>query len=120
MLDHYFRQCSITVSCEELARAGLFLARRGKRSDGSELLSPSDARRILAVMLTCGTYDAAGEFAYRVGLPCKSGVGGGILAVVPGSCTVAAWGPGLDDKGNSVTAALALEAFTDVTGCSVF
>jgi len=120
VLDHYFRQCSITISCEELARAGLFLARRGRRSDGSELLSPSDARRILAVMLTCGTYDAAGEFAYRVGLPCKSGVGGGILAVVPGVCTVAAWGPGLDEKGNSVTAALALEAFTDVTGCSVF
>ncbi|XKK37019.1 glutaminase [Nocardiopsis sp. ARC36] len=120
VLDHYFRQCSITVSCEELARAGLFLARRGRRADGSELLSVSDTRRILAVMLTCGTYDAAGEFAYRVGIPCKSGVGGGILAVVPGRCTVAAWGPGLDAKGNSVTAALALEAFTDVTGCSVF
>lgn len=120
VLEHYFQQCSITVSCEELARAGLFLARHGRLSDGSELLTPSDTRRILAVMLTCGTYDAAGEFAYRVGIPCKSGVGGGILAVVPGRCTVAAWGPGLDEKGNSVTAAMALEAFTDVTGCSVF
>lgn len=120
VLDHYFRQCAITVSCEELARAGLLLARHGMRADGTQLLSRPDARRIMAVMLTCGTYDAAGEFAYRVGLPCKSGVGGGILAVVPGRCSVAAWGPGLDAKGNSVTAALALEAFTDITNCSVF
>ncbi|WP_236568131.1 MULTISPECIES: glutaminase [unclassified Nocardiopsis] len=120
VLDHYFRQCSITISCEELARAGLLLARHGIRADGSQLLSRPDARRIMAVMLTCGTYDAAGEFAYRVGLPCKSGVGGGILAIVPGQCAVAAWGPGLDAKGNSVTAALALEAFTDITNCSVF
>ncbi|NYH53125.1 MULTISPECIES: glutaminase [Nocardiopsis] len=120
VLEHYFRQCSITISCEELARVGLLLARHGRRADGSQLLSRPDARRIMAVMLTCGTYDAAGEFAYRVGLPCKSGVGGGILAVVPGRCSVAAWGPGLDAKGNSVTAALALEAFTDVTSCSIF
>ncbi|WP_435110560.1 glutaminase [Nocardiopsis synnemataformans] len=120
VLDHYFRQCAITVSCEELARAGLLLARHGRRADGSQLLSRSEARRVMAVMLTCGTYDAAGEFAYRVGLPCKSGVGGGILAIVPGRCSVAAWGPGLDAKGNSVTAALALEAFTDITNCSVF
>lgn len=120
VLDHYFRQCAITINCEELARAGLLLARHGRRADGSQLLSGSDARRVMAVMLTCGTYDAAGEFAYRVGLPCKSGVGGGILAIVPGRYSVAAWGPGLDAKGNSVTAALALEAFTDITRCSVF
>ncbi|WP_150246085.1 glutaminase [Nocardiopsis quinghaiensis] len=120
VLEHYFRQCSVTISCEELARAGLLLARHGRRADGSQMLSRPDARRIMAVMLTCGTYDAAGEFAYRVGLPCKSGVGGGILAIVPGRCSVAAWGPGLDAKGNSVTAALALEAFTDITNCSVF
>lgn len=120
VLDHYFRQCSITVSCEELARAGLLLARHGRRADGSQLLSRLDARRVMAIMLTCGTYDAAGEFAYRVGLPCKSGVGGGILAIVPGRCSVAAWGPGLDAKGNSVTAALALEAFSDITNCSIF
>ncbi len=120
VLDHYFRQCAITISCEELAKVGLLLARHGKRADGSRLLSTREARRIMAVMLTCGTYDAAGEFAYRVGLPCKSGVGGGILAIVPGRCSVAAWGPGLDGKGNSVTAALALEAFTDITKCSVF
>ncbi|MEV2277921.1 glutaminase [Nocardiopsis sp. NPDC049922] len=119
-LDHYFRQCSITISAEDLARAGLVLARHGLRADGTRLMSREDARRIMAVMLTCGTYDAAGEFAYRVGLPCKSGVGGGILSVVPGRYAVVAWAPGLDPKGNSVAGALALEAFTDITRCSVF
>ncbi|MEU4672613.1 glutaminase [Amycolatopsis sp. NPDC023774] len=120
MLDHYFRQCSIMASCVELARAGLVLARHGVRRDGTRLLSKQDARRINAIMLTCGTYDAAGEFAYRVGLPCKSGVGGGILAIVPDRCAVAAWGPGLDEKGNSVSAAMALETFGNVTGLSIF
>ncbi|MEU0493015.1 glutaminase [Nocardiopsis sp. NPDC006139] len=120
VLDHYFRQCSITISTEELARAGLLLARHGVRADGSRMIDRNAARRIMAIMLTCGTYDAAGEFAYRVGLPCKSGVGGGILAIVPGRYSVAAWGPGLDAKGNSVTGALALDTFTQVTNCSVF
>ncbi|GAA1464636.1 glutaminase [Nocardiopsis exhalans] len=120
VLDHYFRQCSITVSCEELALAGLLLARHGRRADGSDLLSRGEARRIMALMLTCGTYDSAGEFAFRIGLPCKSGVGGGMLAIVPGHYSLAAWGPGLGPKGNSVSAAVALEAFTDITSCSVF
>ncbi|WTW92082.1 glutaminase [Streptomycetaceae bacterium NBC_01309] len=119
-LDHYFRQCSIMITCTELAKAGLLLARRGRRADGTRLISADDARRITAIMTTCGTYDEAGEFAYRVGLPCKSGVGGGILAVVPGRCAVAAWGPGLDPKGNSVAAAVALETFATVSGCSLF
>lgn len=120
VLDHYVRQCAITISCEELALAGLLLARHGRRADGTSLLDQGQARRIMALMLTCGTYDAAGEFAYRIGLPCKSGVGGGILAIVPGRYSLAAWGPGLGEKGNSVSAALALEAFTDITGFSVF
>ncbi|GAB2482542.1 glutaminase [Nocardiopsis aegyptia] len=119
-LDHYFRQCSITISTEELARAGLLLARHGVRADGGRLIDHGDARRIMSIMLNCGTYDAAGEFAYRIGLPCKSGVGGGILAIVPGRYSVATWGPGLDTKGNSVAGAAALEAFTDLTHCSVF
>lgn len=119
-LDHYFRQCSITVSVTELARAGLLLARHGLQADGSRLLSPQDARRVVSIMLTCGAYDAAGEFAYRIGLPCKSGVGGGILAIVPDRCAVAAWGPGLDAQGNSVTATLALGTFGSVTGWSIF
>jgi hypothetical protein len=86
------------MSCAELALAGGFLARHGVRLDGSRLLSRSDAKRINAVMLTCGTYDAAGEFAYRVGLPAKSGVAGGILAIIPGRCGLCVWSPGLDDK----------------------
>jgi glutaminase len=71
-------------------------------------------------MLTCGTYDAAGEFAYRVGLPGKSGVGGGIIAVVPGRCTLCVWSPGLDERGNSVAGVAALDRFTTLTGLSVF
>jgi glutaminase len=119
-LDHYFRQCSITITAAELAQAGLLFARHGLCADGSRLLSQTNARRIVSLMLTCGPYDAAGEFAYRIGLPCKSGVGGGILAIVPDHCAVAAWGPGLDEHGNSVTAALALETFGSITGWSVF
>jgi glutaminase len=120
VLDHYFRQCAIQMSCAELALAAGFLARHGVRLDGSRLLSRSDAKRVNAVMLTCGTYDGAGEFAYRVGLPGKSGVGGGILAVIPNRCTLCAWGPGLDAAGNSVEAIAALDAFTTMTGWSVF
>jgi glutaminase len=71
-------------------------------------------------MLTCGTYDAAGEFAYRVGLPGKSGVSGGLLAIVPGRCALCAWSPRLDDAGNSVAAVAALDAFTTLSGWSVF
>ncbi|WP_330183643.1 glutaminase [Nocardia sp. NBC_01503] len=119
-LDHYFRQCSFDITCTELAKAGLLVARHGLRADGSRLLERADARHLTALMTTCGTYDAAGEFAYRVGLPCKSGVGGAILAVVPDRCSIAVWGPGLDPKGNSVTGGVALEAFARATGFSVF
>jgi glutaminase len=120
VLDHYFWQCSIAMSCRDLAVAGSFLARHGLGADGSRLLSAREAKRINAVMLTCGTYDAAGDFAYRVGLPGKSGVGGGILAVVPGKCTLCVWSPGLDARGNSVAGVAALDAFTSLTGWSVF
>ncbi|MFC9299520.1 glutaminase [Streptomyces sp. NPDC057011] len=120
LLDHYFWQCSIEMTCADLARAGLFLARHGVRADGTRLLTRSEAKQINAVMLTCGTYDAAGEFAYRVGLPGKSGVGGGIVAVVPGQCAVAVWSPGLDAQGNSVAGVAALDRFTTLTGLSVF
>ncbi len=120
LLDHYFWQCSIAMSCADLARAGLFLARHGLRADGSRLLTRSEAKQVNAVMLTCGTYDAAGDFAYRVGLPGKSGVGGGIVAVVPGRCALAVWSPGLDSRGNSVAGVAALDRFTTLTGLSVF
>ncbi|MFC4326336.1 glutaminase [Streptomyces andamanensis] len=120
LLDQYFRQCSVATSCADLALASGFLARHGIRADGSRLLSRSQAKQINAVMLTCGTYDAAGDFAYRVGLPGKSGVGGGIIAVVPGRCTLCVWSPGLDERGNSVAGVAALDRFTTLTGLSVF
>ncbi|MEU0833016.1 glutaminase [Streptomyces sp. NPDC005969] len=120
LLDQYFRQCSIEASCADLALAAGFLARHGVRSDGSRLLTRSEAKQVNAVMLTCGTYDAAGDFAYRVGLPGKSGVGGGIIAVVPGRCTLCVWSPGLDERGNSVAGVAALDRFTTLTGLSVF
>lgn len=120
LLDHYFWQCSIETSCADLALAARFLARHGLRADGTRLLTRSEAKQINAVMLTCGTYDAAGEFAYRVGLPGKSGVGGGIVAVVPGRCTLCVWSPGLDERGNSVAGVAALDRFTTLTGLSVF
>ncbi|MGW7051922.1 glutaminase [Streptomyces sp. NPDC054887] len=120
LLDHYFWQCAIEMSCADLALAARFLARHGLRADGSRLLTRSEAKQINAVMLTCGTYDAAGEFAHRVGLPGKSGVGGGIVAVVPGRCTLCVWSPGLDARGNSVAGVAALDRFTTLTGLSVF
>jgi glutaminase len=120
VLDHYVRHCAIAMSCAELALAGGFLARHGVRRDGSRFVSRSDAKRINAIMLTCGTYDAAGEFAYRVGVPAKSGIAGGILAIIPGRCSLCVWSPGLDDKGNSIAGITALDAFTSLTGWSVF
>ena len=120
VLAHYFWQCSLRASCQDLAKACGFLARHGTRADGSTLFSRSQAKRINAVMLTCGTYDAAGEFAYRVGLPAKSGVGGGILAVIPNRLTLAVFSPGLDAHGNSLVGLEALDQFTTKTGLSIF
>ncbi|WP_243729334.1 glutaminase [Paludibacterium purpuratum] len=121
LLDSYFHQCSIAMSCRELATAALFLANRGVvPQSGEHLLTASEAKRLCAVLLTCGTYDAAGDFAYRVGLPAKSGVGGGIVAVVPGELAVCVWSPGLDANGNSLAGGMALERFTTLAGNSIF
>lgn len=121
VIDSYCRQCSITMSCAELARAGAFLARHGTIPwSGTRILDPSSSKRLNALMLTCGTYDAAGDFAYRVGLPAKSGVGGGILAIVPDELAVAVWSPGLDSTGNSLAGTYALERFTTLTARSIF
>jgi glutaminase len=83
-------------------------------------LDHRQTRRVNALMLTCGTYDAAGEFAFRIGLPCKSGVGGGIIAVIPDQLTLAVWAPGLGPSGNSVAGMRALELFVEKTKLSVF
>lgn len=121
LLNSYFHQCSIAMSCRELATAALFLANRGVQpGSGEALLTASEAKRISAVMLTCGTYDAAGDFAYRVGLPAKSGVGGGIVALVPGELALCVWSPGLDATGNSLAGGMALERFTTLAGNSIF
>ena len=120
VLDHYLRLCAVRMSCQDLALASSFLARQGVRRDGTRLLGRSDAKRVNAVLLMGGVYEKAGEFAYRVGLPCKSGVGGGIVAVIPGRCTLCAWSPGLDASGNSVAGTEALDAFTTATGWSIF
>ena len=120
LLDQYFRQCSIAASCADLALATAFLARHGIRADGTRLLSLSQAKQINAIMLTCGTYDAAGDFAYRVGLPGKSGVGGGILAIAPGHGAICVWSPGLNEAGTSLAGAVALESLVAKTGWSLF
>lgn len=120
VLENYFNQCALEMTCEDLAKASLFLARHGVSAGGTPFLSPNQSKRVNAVMLTCGTYDAAGEFAYRVGLPGKSGVGGGIVAIVPGRCSITVWGPSLGPNGNSVAGIAALDAFTARTGWSIF
>ena len=121
VVEAYCRQCAISMSCLELARAGLFLANGGVAPiTGERILDPSSAKRLSALMLTCGTYDAAGDFVYRVGLPAKSGVGGGILAVLPGEMAVCVWSPGLDANGNSYAGVEALERMTTYTGRSIF
>jgi glutaminase len=120
-LGVYFHHCAIAMSCRQLAMAGRFLAYLGKNpSTGYHVVQPERARRINAIMLTCGHYDGSGEFAYRVGLPGKSGVGGGILAIAPGKASIAVWSPGLDGNGNSHLGRIALEALTKRMGWSIF
>lgn len=121
VLDFYFRQCALSLTCVELARAMSFLANRGVcPSSGERVLDPQATKRVNALLLTCGTYDEAGEFAYEVGIPAKSGVGGGIVGIVPGQLAVCVWSPALNAKGNSLAGSAALELFTTETGLSVF
>ncbi|MBA3897516.1 MAG: glutaminase [Sphingomonadaceae bacterium] len=117
----YFHQCALALSCRQLAMAGRYLMLDGKHPDtGAAVVSPQRARRINALMLTCGHYDGSGEFAFRVGIPGKSGVGGGILAIVPGKASIAVWSPGLNDRGNSKLGSEALERLAAETNWSVF
>lgn len=120
ILDAYFHHCSIEMSCIELAKAGLFLANQGISSSNQRVLNSRQTKYINSLLLTCGTYDAVGDFAYRVGLPAKSGVGGGILAVMPGKFSVCVWAPGLNAVGNSLLGTEALSLFTTKTGISIF
>jgi glutaminase len=120
-LGVYYHHCAIAMSCVQLAKAGRFLMLKGRHpTTGHAVVSPRRARRINALMLTCGHYDGSGEFAYRVGIPGKSGVGGGILAIVPGQASIAAWSPGLDASGNSHLGRVALEELSRRMGWSIF
>ena len=121
VLGVYFHHCAIAMSCRQLATAGLYLAAGGRiPATGMSVVSSERARRINALMLTCGHYDGSGDFAFRIGLPGKSGVGGGILAVAPGKASIAVWSPGLDLNGNSHLGAIALERLAKRMGWSVF
>ena len=121
VLRFYFHQCALALSCRQLAEAGLFLAFDGHDPvSGRTLCTGSRARRILALMMTCGHYDNSGEFAFDVGFCGKSGVGGGILAIVPGKASIAAWSPGLNAAGTSMLGVEAMEEIAKRTGWSVF
>lgn len=121
VLGVYYHQCSISMDCEQLAKSGLFLVSGGvNESTGQRVISEQRARRINSLMMMCGHYDGSGEFAYRVGLPGKSGVGGGILAIAPGIASIAVWSPGLDRIGNSKLGTKALDMLVKRTSWSVF
>ncbi|MDO5664256.1 MAG: glutaminase [Bacteroidia bacterium] len=121
VMDLYFSICSIEMSCRELSESFLFLANNGVvPHSGEQILSPSRTKRTNALMQTCGFYDEAGQFTFKVGLPGKSGVGGGIVALHPEKYSIAVWSPRLNKKGNSYKGMLFLEEFTTKTKLSIF
>jgi glutaminase len=121
VLSVYFRQCSIAMSCRQLAKAALYLAFDGvDPRTGDQVMIASRSRRINSLMLTCGHYDNSGDFAFRIGLPGKSGVGGGILTIAPGVGAICVWSPGLNSAGTSLAGAMMLEKLVERTGWSVF
>ncbi|WP_329603433.1 glutaminase B [Plesiomonas shigelloides] len=121
VLQTYFHYCAIKMSCTELARAFSYLANHGQSLCALEpVISSRQTRQINALLATCGLYDGAGEFAYRVGMPGKSGVGGGIVAVIPGEMSIAVWSPALDVNGNSLAGISALELLSQRLGRSIF
>ncbi len=120
-LSAYFSHCAISMTCRQLARAALFLAFDGcDPTSGVRMVTAQSCRRINAVMMSCGHYDNSGDFTYRIGLPGKSGVGGGILVVAPGHGSIAVWSPGLNKAGTSTVGSIALETLVRATGWSVF
>jgi len=120
-LGVYFNQCAIAMTTKQLARAGLHLAFGGTDPvSGNSVMSVENCRHINSVMMGCGHYDNSGKFACQVGLPGKSGVGGGILTIAPGRGAIAVWSPGLNEAGTSLVGAAALEHFTQALNWSVF
>jgi len=121
VLDVYYHQSAIRMSCIDLSKAFIYLANKGYSTIANkQILNPRQTKRVNSVMLIGGLYDAAGDFAYKVGLPGKSGVGGGIIAVIPGKLIITVWSPELNKTGNSAKGLKALELFTTYTGISVF
>lgn len=121
VLDFYFHLCSIEMSCVDMAETFLLFAQDGIRPMNNEqVIKLENTKRINAIMQMCGFYDEAGEFAFKVGLPGKSGVGGGIVAVLPDQYSIAVWSPRLNQKGNSYKGMKLLEEFTTATGYSLF
>ncbi len=121
VLDFYFHICSIKMTCKELSNTFMYLVKDNfKTQTGKEVLNASQTKRINAIMLTCGFYDESGEFAFRVGLAGKSGVGGGIIAIHPDEYCIAVWSPKLNKKGNSYKGMCFLEHFTTKTASSIF
>lgn len=121
VLDFYFHQCALAMSCKELAQAFILFSNQGRiLTSDREFLTGQQVKRINALMQTCGFYDEAGEFSFEVGLPGKSGVGGGIVAVHPSKYSVAVWSPLLNPRGNSALGMAALERLTTLTGFSIF
>ncbi len=121
VLDFYYHQCAIEMSCNDLSKAFMLFANRGKSIEaGVQIITHSQTKRLNAMMQSCGFYDEAGEFTFKVGLPGKSGVGGGIVALYPEQFTISVWSPGLNAKGNSLVGMKALELFTTKSGLSIF
>ncbi len=121
VLDLYFCMCSVEMDCSDLSQAFLLYSNHGiLPSVNKTIITVSETKRLNALMQTCGFYDEAGEFSFKVGLPGKSGVGGGIVALLPGKFSIAAWSPELNEKGNSTLSMKALELFTTKSGLSVF
>ena len=121
VLDFYFDMCSLEMNCQQLSYTFAFLANGGRKlMGGQEIISISQSKRINALMLTCGFYDESGEFAFKVGLPGKSGVGGGIVALYPHNYAIAVWSPKLNPKGNSFKGMKLLEEVTTHSELSIF
>ena len=120
VLKVYCHFCAVAMSCEQMSRAFLFLANEGCAPGGECVISERRARRINSIMMLCGHYDASGDFAFRVGLPGKSGVGGGVVAIIPDVGVITVWSPGLNANGNSLLGTAVLEGVVAQTGWNIF
>ncbi|MBS3995218.1 MAG: glutaminase A [Alkaliphilus sp.] len=120
ILDLYFKQCSIEVNCVDVANMGMFLANQGILKTGEQFAPKHITQIVKTFMVTCGMYDASGEFAINVGVPSKSGVGGGIMCAVPNRMGIGVVGPALDNKGNSVAGVKVLKAVSEHLSLSIF